>query len=216
MDEPAGVPLWFVAGLTPAGIALVLVGLSVEDVVTPSGVHYTPVHTGGIWVLLFAVLVAGIALGGAIRPFTGPRLARTLSPRADRVAPTASAAVAFAVLAVITLAVSFSSVPFFVPNAALVLVVLALATAGSLIGWMTKVAVPVWLLIALPSIAVACNVLGWGQYNDDGDSGPLFNLVVLVPGLLAAAALIAGIAAGAGWRPTAPQPDRPLDAPQRL
>jgi hypothetical protein len=57
-------------------------------------------------------------------------------------------------------------------------------------------------MIALPAFAIACYVVGWGQYNDDGDSGALVGLVVLVPGLLAAGALTAGMAAGASWRLT--------------
>jgi hypothetical protein len=213
--SPQGVPLWFVVGLTPAGIAMVLVGLSVEDVVGPSGAQYTPLHTAGSFVLLFAAFVAGIALGGAIRPFVGPSLARALSSRPERVSPTTSAAVAFAVLAAIALAVHFSSMPLG-PDGELVLVVLAPAAAGALIGWVTRAAVPVWLLVVLPAVAIVCHVLGGAQYNDDGDPGPLFGLVVLVPGLLAAGSLIAGVTAGASRRPAGPDRDRPLDSPQRL
>jgi hypothetical protein len=61
------VPPWFVAGLPAAGIALVVVGRSIEDFSGSAGPLYAPLTTAGSIALTVAVIAAGIAVGGAIR-----------------------------------------------------------------------------------------------------------------------------------------------------
>jgi peptidoglycan/LPS O-acetylase OafA/YrhL len=75
------------------------------------------------------------------------------------------------------------------------------AAIGLQVGWSTRASVPTWLFIALGVGGIALVLLGFSQYNDDGDSGPLFvPLVVVGVAALPAAALVGGIAAGASWR----------------
>lgn len=194
------VPLWFVVALSAAGMALVLVGLAVEENgVGPSGPQYTPLNTAGSVVLLVAAVAAGIVLGRAIRKLGVSALASAFS---SRVAPGATARVALAVLMIITTGAVFYSGSGDALFRSLPLLVFGPATIGAVLGWLSRAAIPIWLMIALPAFAIACHVVGWGQYNDDGDSGALVGLVVLVPGLLAAGALTAGMAAGASWRVT--------------
>jgi hypothetical protein len=72
---------------------------------------------------------------------------------------------------------------------------------GLQIGWSTRARVPTWLFIALAVGGIALVLAGLTQYDDDGDSGPLF-VPLLVVGIAAlpAAALVGGIAVGASWR----------------
>ena len=75
------------------------------------------------------------------------------------------------------------------------------AAVGVQIGWSTRASVPTWLFIALAVGGIGLVLAGFSQYNDDGDSGPLFvPLVALGAAALPATALVAGIAAGASWR----------------
>jgi hypothetical protein len=77
------------------------------------------------------------------------------------------------------------------------------AAVGAQIGWSTRASVPTWLFIALAVGGIVLVLLGFSQYDDDGDSGPLFvPLVALGAAALPATALVAGIAAGASWRRT--------------
>jgi len=79
------VPPWFVAGLPAAGIALVLVGRSIEDFSGSSGPPYAPLTTTGSVALIIAVIAAGIAVGGAIRTGDLAALRVALSARVSRV-----------------------------------------------------------------------------------------------------------------------------------
>jgi hypothetical protein len=75
------------------------------------------------------------------------------------------------------------------------------AAVGVQIGWSTRASVPTWLFVALAVGGIGLVLAGFSQYNDDGDSGPLFvPLVALGAAALPATALVAGIAAGASWR----------------
>jgi hypothetical protein len=82
-----------------------------------------------------------------------------------------------------------------------VLGVLGPAAVGVQIGWFTRASVPTWVLLALAAGGIALVLAGFSQYDDDGDSGPLFApLVGIGVVALPVAALIGGIAAGASWR----------------
>ena len=60
---------------------------------------------------------------------------------------------------------------------------------------------PTWLFVALAVAGIALVLVGFTQYDDDGDSGPLFwALLALGAVALPAAALVGGIAAGATLR----------------
>src|SRR6266511_1897037 len=85
-------------------------------------------------------------------------------------------------------------------NQVLALYLLAPAAVGALLGWVTRVRIPIVVLVGLPLAAIGCLVLGWSQYHDDGDSGPLIVLVAVAIPLFAASALAAGAAAGASWQ----------------
>lgn len=82
-----------------------------------------------------------------------------------------------------------------------VLGLLAPAAIGAQVGWSTRVRVPTWLFVTLAVAGIALVLVGLTQYNDDGDSGPLF-WVILTLGAVAlpAAALVGGIAAGSTLR----------------
>ena len=82
-----------------------------------------------------------------------------------------------------------------------VLGVLLPAAIGTQIGWSTRVSVPTWVFIALAAAGIALVLAGFSQYDDQGDSGPLFiPLVGLGAVALPAAALVGGMAAGASLR----------------
>lgn len=82
-----------------------------------------------------------------------------------------------------------------------VLGLVAPAAIGAQVGWSTRARVPTWLFVALGAGGIALVLVGFTQYNDDGDSGPLF-WVLLTMGAVAlpAAALVGGIAAGSTLR----------------
>jgi hypothetical protein len=82
----------------------------------------------------------------------------------------------------------------------LALYLLGPAAVGALLGWLTRVRIPIVALVGLPLAAIGCVLFGWSQYKDDGDSGPLLGLVGLALPLFAASGLAAGAAAGASWR----------------
>ena len=83
----------------------------------------------------------------------------------------------------------------------IVLGVLMPAAIGTQIGWSTRVSVPTWVFIVLAAGGIALVLAGFSQYDDDGDSGPLFiPLVALGAVALPAAALVGGMAAGASVR----------------
>jgi hypothetical protein len=82
-----------------------------------------------------------------------------------------------------------------------ILGVLGPAAVGVQIGWFTRASVPTWVFIVLAVGGTALVLAGFSQYDDDGDSGPLFwPLVGIGVAALPAAALVGGIAAGASWR----------------
>jgi hypothetical protein len=95
-------------------------------------------------------------------------------------------------------------VPLFVGGVRDEIVVLGLlgpAAIGGQIGWFTRARVPTWLFVALAVAGIALVLAGSSQYNDDSDSGPLFWVLVSIGAVtLPAAALVAGIAAGASLR----------------
>jgi hypothetical protein len=114
-------------------------------------------------VLLVAAVAAGIVLGGAIRKLGVSALASAFSSRVAPVAPSATARVALAVLAIITTGAVFSSGSADALFRSLPLLVFGPATIGAVLGWLSRAAVPIWLMIALPAFAIACYVVGWGQ-----------------------------------------------------
>lgn len=83
----------------------------------------------------------------------------------------------------------------------LVLGLLAPAAIGAQVGWSTRARVPTWLFVVLAVAGIALILVGFTQYDDDGDSGPLFwALLPLGAIALPAAALVAGLAAGSTLR----------------
>jgi hypothetical protein len=83
----------------------------------------------------------------------------------------------------------------------LILGLVAPAAVGFQIGWLTRARVPTWLFVALAVGGIVLVLVGFSQYEDDGDSGPLFEpLVGVGVAALPAAALVGGIAAGASGR----------------
>jgi hypothetical protein len=83
---------------------------------------------------------------------------------------------------------------------ALALYVLAPLVVGAQIGWVTGIRTRIGALVGLPLVAIACFLVGWSQYNDDGDSGPLVVLVGVAIPFFVASALAAGLALGANRR----------------
>jgi hypothetical protein len=73
---------------------------------------------------------------------------------------------------------------------------LAGAAIGVLVGWLAAPRVPVWLPVVPIGLAIVAFVIGMSQYNDDGQSGPLFEPMLIFAGRVAPAALalIAGAA----------------------
>ena len=85
----------------------------------------------------------------------------------------------------------------------LILGLIGPAAVGLQIGWSTRARVPTWLFVALAVGGTALVLAGLTQYDDDGDSGPLFvPLLVIGIAALPAAALVGGSAVGASWRRT--------------
>jgi hypothetical protein len=75
------------------------------------------------------------------------------------------------------------------------------AAIGAQVGWSTRARVPTWLFVTLAVAGIVLVLVGFTQYDDDGDSGPLFwALLALGAVALPAAALVGGIAAGATVR----------------
>jgi hypothetical protein len=105
-------------------------------------------------------------------------------------------AVLLAVLALLGLSVLLRFFGVTTPAGALLL---GAAAVGCIIGWLIGTRLPPWLPVAIAVIGVVAMIVGFSQYNDDGESGPLFEplLVVgtrIIPALLAgyAAAVLAG------------------------
>jgi hypothetical protein len=75
------------------------------------------------------------------------------------------------------------------------------ALVGTQVGWLTRASVPTWIFVVLAIGGVALVLLGLTQYDEHGDSGPLFiPLVGLGAAALPTASLVGGIAAGATLR----------------
>lgn len=111
------------------------------------------------------------------------------------------AAVPFALAVLVGLGVLLSLLIGGVRDEIVVLGLLAPAAIGAQVGWYTRARVPTWLFVALAVAGIALILVGFTQYDDDGDSGPLF-WVLLPLGAVAlpAAALVGGLAAGATLR----------------
>lgn len=111
------------------------------------------------------------------------------------------AAVPFALAVLVGLGVLLSLLIGGVRDEIVVLGLLAPAAIGAQVGWYTRARVPTWLFVALAVAGIALILIGFTQYDDDGDSGPLF-WVLLPLGAVAlpAAALVGGLAAGATLR----------------
>jgi hypothetical protein len=110
-------------------------------------------------------------------------------------------AVPFALAVLITLGVLIPLLIGGVRDEIVVLGLVAPAAIGAQVGWYTRARVPTWLFVALSVAGIALVLAGFTQYDDDGDSGPLF-WVLLTLGAVAlpAAALVGGIAAGSTLR----------------
>jgi len=75
------------------------------------------------------------------------------------------------------------------------------AAVGTQVGWLTRASLPTWIFVVLAVAGVALVLGGLSQYDEHGDSGPLFiPLVGLGAAALPTAALVGGIAAGATLR----------------
>jgi hypothetical protein len=108
---------------------------------------------------------------------------------------------ALALSALIVVGLLVSSLVGGLRDEVIVLGLLLPAAIGTQIGWSTRVSVPTWVFIALAVGGIALVLAGFSQYDDDGDSGPLFvPLVGLGAAALPAAAFVGGIAAGATLR----------------
>ena len=82
-----------------------------------------------------------------------------------------------------------------------ILGLLAPAAIGAQVGWSTRARVPTWLFVTLAIAGIVLVLVGFTQYDDDGDSGPLFWMLLGLGALaLPAAALVGGVAAGATLR----------------
>ena len=110
-------------------------------------------------------------------------------------------AVPFALAVLIALGVLLSLLIGGVRDEILVLGLLVPAAIGAQVGWSTRARVPTWLFVGLAALGIALVLVGFTQYSDDGDSGPLF-WVLLGLGAIAlpAAALVGGVAAGSTLR----------------
>ena len=110
-------------------------------------------------------------------------------------------AVPFALAVLIALGVLVSLFVGGVRDEIVVLGLLAPAAIGGQVGWYTRARVPTWLFVTLALAGIALVLVGFTQHDDDGDSGPLF-WVLLTLGAVAlpAAALVGGIAAGSTLR----------------
>ena len=110
-------------------------------------------------------------------------------------------AVPFALGVLIILGVLVSLLIGGVRDEIVVLGLLAPAAIGAQVGWYTRARVPTWLFVALAVAGIALILVGFTQYDDEGDSGPLF-WVLLPLGAIAlpAAALVGGLAAGSMLR----------------
>lgn len=110
-------------------------------------------------------------------------------------------AVPFALAVLTVLGVLVSLLIGGVRDEIVVLGLVAPAAIGAQVGWSTRARVPTWLFVALAAAGIALVLVGVTQYDDDGDSGALF-WVLLSGGAIAlpAAALVGGIAAGSTLR----------------
>ena len=110
-------------------------------------------------------------------------------------------AVPFALAVLIALGVLVPLAIGGVRDEILILGLLGPAAIGAQVGWSTRARVPTWLFVALAFAGIALVLVGFSRYDDDGDSGPFF-WVLLTLGAIAlpAAALVGGIAAGATLR----------------
>jgi len=110
-------------------------------------------------------------------------------------------AVPFALAALVALGVLLSLLIGGVRDEIVVLGLLAPAAIGAQVGWYTRARVPTWLFVALAVAGIALILVGFTQYDDDGDSGPLFWVLLPLGGIaLPAAALVGGLAAGSMLR----------------
>jgi hypothetical protein len=122
-------------------------------------------------------------------------------PPNGQIIPRVKVAVPFGLAVLIALGVLVPLLIGGVRDEIVVLGLLAPAAIGAQVGWSTRAHVPTWLFVALAVAGIALVLVGFTRYDGDGDSGPLF-WVLLTLGAIAlpAAALVGGIAAGSSLR----------------